>query len=839
MLAPIVLGNQFSYESNDFPTGHKEMTLITETEEISEETYQLLSKYVPSPHSSEVKEINLPWILETSDLLEWWIEIEYNGEIFQKQVPVSIFDFKEKFLKHPDYGEIISFDVDDDPEDDIEVIAGFYWSIIKDEQGNDVNSLEKRIRVRQLESGDYLQDTTAEFQIWSELHVNYGLIKKESHVHSFFHLLQEKTYGFEKVLSLIKSLLEFLPLKIVPEHSVLVTEEDSDYIVVGVGYRSPEGEDIPRYAEKRFACARENLFSPSLFQHQMDPGSSKGKGPFEILYGFKTFHEGASNPLYDIAFSIEFNPAVSLKTKFIPLEGQVYYFFEEESQQNTETAITFTSNVFAGNAEDIELRLLFDEIDETLGQLGRWMKIDIDVLGDHDLLAGKFSYEASHIFDVGVVLDSPFFEEKIEIMHLPKSVDVSWDLDFILTPTPTIYAHAEGFLNLSMSSSLGGINLYYPKTNPEDVDQIFIDVPEGIPQSVRIDAAATVNVDVTDLQSSENYVYGNIRHTCDENIQIIRAFLPGEENPIVKVTEIPAYSEAKGKLYWNRLQGYAYIWRGSHGPADPIELNVEYKGFAIHDVLTIRNGHIETRFKVAETGNFYFDTTEGIFGNHLQVSNADSGDSLALTVDEVSADELQAEWSIDTSGESLKINDLHFGGMIDVIDALHLDLSYQGKTTSLDLDWEMGQTGGFEVFIDQQEDFTLDFSDFALNSSDIDFGGIITIAEDIRFDLSWDLKQGSGSGQGSVDPGFFAINKNNDVGIIKSFDFYVTYQDQYGVQATFNDLQFYLNLEWWKGDRLLPYIWLDYEVSADDFDVDLLWTNQDGETQWYENVEEW
>jgi len=67
----------------------------------------------------------------------------------------------------------------------------------------------------------------------------------------------------------------------------------------------------------------------------------------------------------------------------------------------------------------------------------------------------------------------------------------------------------------------------------------------------------------------------------------------------------------------------------------------------------------------------------------------------------------------------------------------------------------------------------------------------------------------------------------------------VTYLDQYGVNITLSNLQFYLNLEWWKGDRLLPYIWLDYEVSTDEFDVDLLWTNQHGETQWYENVEEW
>jgi len=210
-----------------------------------------------------------------------------------------------------------------------------------------------------------------------------------------------------------------------------------------------------------------------------------------------------------------------------------------------------------------------------------------------------------------------------------------------------------------------------------------------------------------------------------------------------------------------------------------------------------------------------------------------------LLIDEVSADNLQANWDIDTSGDKLKINDIGFNGMVDTMKGLILNLDYKGKTTSLNLDWIFGKTGSFQIAVDQEDDFTIDFSQFALNSSVFQIGGGITISDVVEIDMDWQLKQGEETVSGNVDPGFFSINKNNDQAMIKEFDFYLTYQDQYGVNIKFDNLQFYLDFEWWKGDRLLPYMWLDYEVSSDDFDVDLLWTNLNGETQWYENVEDW
>jgi len=862
MLCSIIAGSIGAGHIQDFGS-HSFVT--SEVNNNQNDLIDIYSTYMPN----DLKEINqnynydvdLPWKYEKTNILEWWVVIEYEGQIFEKLVPVSIADFGEKFLKHPEYGESLRFDIDSDNEDDIEVIAGFYWSVLKDADGNDVDSLEKRIRFRQLETGSYIEDSDASITVWSELHINYGLFKSKGKnknvdnsdviksswkfntllnkiLNMENQIVEKHTFNqfFNKIISFIhENILDLHPKKQIQPIPI----DENDYISVGMGYRSEEGEEIPRYIEKRFSFVRDELFSPSIFQHIIDPGSSKGQTSFESLYGFKSYKSGSTNPTYNIEISTEINPAVYMKTKFIPIKGKIFCYFDEASQRYDQTEITFTSNILKGVGENVALSILLDSIDDSLGRSGRWMSFDIDMVGDLEPLGGNIHYTASHSFTIGILLISPMFEEKIELCDIPQRVDIAWDLDFMLIPSPILYAHVDGYIDVSMSSQIGNLNVYYPKTDTTYEDKIFITIPKGIPKDTRFEAEATLNLDITDLQNNENYVSGKIKHDCSDNIDDIQVFLPDEEVPVLRVTDIPAYSDVNGKLYWNKLQGHVYVWRGSSGPPDPIEINLDYKGFHIHDIVTIRNGYIDTRFKVDTNGYFFFDTSEGIIGNELEVDNTDTGDSISLFIDEVSADNLQANWDIDTSGNKLKINDIGFNGMVDTMKGLILDLDYNGKTTSLNLDWIFGKTGSFQIAVDQEDDFTIDFSQFALNSSVFQIGGGITLSDVIEIDMDWQLKQGEETGSGNVDPGFFSINKNNDQAMIKEFDFYLTYQDQYGVNINFDNLQFYLDFEWWKGDRLLPYMWLDYEVSSDDFDVDLLWTNLNGETQWYENVEDW
>jgi len=47
---------------------------------------------------------------------------------------------------------------------------------------------------------------------------------------------------------------------------------DDDWVSIGMGYHSLEGNRIPQVVEKHFTFARDNIFNPSIFQHEMFPG---------------------------------------------------------------------------------------------------------------------------------------------------------------------------------------------------------------------------------------------------------------------------------------------------------------------------------------------------------------------------------------------------------------------------------------------------------------------------------------------------------------------------------------------------------------------------------------
>jgi hypothetical protein len=841
--------------------------------------------------------IDLPWMNRGGDFLEWVIRITYNGQSFEQEVPIDVTDFSERFLKHPEYGEILKFNVDDDAADDIEVKIGFYWSLIDHPNGEIIKSLETRFQVRQLEEGGYIADADGELEVWSELHVNYGLVKSNARP---FSLDATEKSGLQSLMERLfikidqsPLLSRFTKLRNVVSQWILQNDDeepvpqvaDNDYFSVGVGYRSPEGVDIPRYSEKRFAFARDNIFSPTIYQHMMDPGPSKGKTPMDLLYGFRSYKEGDSidNPTYDIAFEVSFEPSVYLKTKFIPLGGYVYYYFDQTSQRQNDTKITFSSNILKGSGNGIELSLIFDAIDSTLGRTGQWMSFDVDtnIFGRGDLLG--FHYAASDTFTVSVVVNAPVFEEKIKMKGIPKRVDFGWDVDVDLAVLPgtidvafggaleldmssniediivyyprfeagaeeteflrasdlpryqklsaeaSLYLHngdlltvtPSGYVDLTMSSDLGAVNVYYPATDTVEAGTAFLSIPRGIPSSSRLSAEATVHVDLDNLLNPSNYVYGEIEHDCSSNFDELSVYIPGMSLPLMSITDVPSYSVARGQLYWSRLQGYAYAWRGSSGPPDPIAINIEYGGLALSNVLQIRDGYVTTGFKIAEDGYFRFDTSKNIFGNTLQVSNADTGDAVALSVDEVSADNLHADWNIDTSGEQIRFRGLRFGGFVDTLKNFHLDVNYKGKRGGLALDWTLGEQGSFAIELEQPNEIQLDFSDFLQNSTQFNIDGQIVISQTLNFDMSWRLKKGDSAS----DPGYFRINYYSDDANVKEFDLYFTCNDQYGIDISFDNLQLYLNLQWYiKTTPLIhPYIWLDYNLGFGNFNGQLLW----------------
>ena len=473
-----------------------------------------------APNLKQDEPIVLPWgAVNTADFLQWVVRIEYNHQIFEKEVHVDISDFSEKFLKHPEYGEILYFNVDSDPEDDLEAIVGFYWSAVKYPDGDSAKGLELRYRVRQMPGGG-VADNTAEMEVWSQLRVNYGLLggsgKSKSLdrnipgsligniVKKFFIKFQDTRFPI--LNKFVNAILEKYDVE--DEDSgdnigILSVNSDSDYIVMGTGYRSPDGMTIPKLVEKRFSFAKGfnynwrkegNIFNPTIFEQELYETTSDD--PVTLLYGFQAY-DSADTKKFDIAFSTEFNPPVYVKIKYIPTDAYLYYFFDSKSNKGGQVDITFSADAILGQAYDMpELVLTFDKIDSTLAQSGRWFGIDIDasIFGAGDLIG--FHYKASNTFDVGIKVNVPsLFEEKVKIQGVPTSVDIGFDVSVDLTVLPKVIdVSFGGKLKLDMSSDIDRVTVYYPKSNPDDADEVFLDVQE-VPKSETLTAEASLYLD--------------------------------------------------------------------------------------------------------------------------------------------------------------------------------------------------------------------------------------------------------------------------------------------------------------------------------------------------------
>lgn len=923
------------FEENPITTGDRtRLTTQEATTQIAStaEKYFSLSQDTYKSYKQPIQnDVVLPWVttLPKGDFLEWVIHVKYKNEDFYQEVDISIFDFQETFLKHPEYGRIMYFDVDrndpnGDPEDDLMVIIGFYWSIIRYPDGSDYKSLETRFRVRQLETGGYIADDDALLEVWSEIHVNVGLIQETARDRADIRSpIKAKFSSFVKLI--IDRVIErranraFSPLKIILDrlyakqeigesnNDIQSADANDDYISVGAGYRSPDGEEIPLLVEKRFSFAKGlrwrdgSIFKPAIFQHQMSPGSTTvGDDIIELLYGFRA-HEAATNQdKFDVEFGVEFEPAVNLKTKYIPLGGYLQYYLNIPTgsgwggwtPRSQPTKMSFTAHINKGQGDDVpKLILELDKIDGNLADNAqKWFSFDIDGIN-------KFTYSASHRFNVGITVDLPgLFSEKIEIKGLPTSVVTKWGIDelaFSINQN-SFYAALDVYADLSMSSSIDRVTVMYPKFEgskdaPDspflqvgnipskqrasagghlnlaksssnvltvdvggnaglsssgnildatlfypksdwynDPDMALIDIPGGLPGQASAQADAELRVNLDNLMDPANRVYGNFQHGFNSNVNQIDIYLPEAELPILRFTDIPAYAVTRGELLWGVPQGYAFSSRNAQNK-DPIELNLEYGDYELYDKLEIRDGHITTSFKLAESGYFNLDTTKHMFKNDLRFNNYANGNQVLLYVEDVSAQGLETAWDIDTSGQQLQINSLAFDGIIDTIESLEIGLSYEGKQASFDLDWHVGQQGNFEIEITQEDDLMIDFSDID-PFQNLDIDGYVLLDNEFDFDVEWKLD----TGQSPQDPGYFRVNKYHDHANIKEFELDIFFTSEYGMELYLEDPDLYMDLEWYfdLDDPIPPYIffWFDVLLDCDVWSCYLTWTDIYGNT---------
>ena len=596
--------------------------------------------------------LEIPWFNNIkSDIFEWWINVKYDGTESSQKIVIPPDEFDE-FLKNPLYMREYYFDVDSDPENDVQVKLGFYKAtVLNMETNTDTSGLATKTIIRTwFPDGTGIEDSEKDLQVWSEVRLNYGLFKTsaKSKTTNRENTLIDKTK--EVISNLIQRYIQnrenkiFTPfLKILNKINeklysnkqtesplnddiVAAASDDADWISIGLGYHSTQGNVIPQVVEKHFTFAKDNIFSPSIFQHEMFPG---GEDPYQLEFGFRACAAGTTDPenaVYDIGFGVEFEPAVYMRTQFIPIGGYVYYHFGQDSQ-SSQTRVTFLADIVKGEGEDVPLlSLFFDRIDSSLGRSGSWISFDLNLNG--------FEYKASSRFDVGINVGVPdLFDEKVQIKGLPTSVKFDWGVtntDLIIIPDtrfqfglgveanlvmndridkiivyyPRVGDYPEdapdapflevtgipssntitaggsidivsgsmlnvdvsGNAGLTMSGRIDGISVYYPKADWYDTADIeFIDLPGGLPGRVSANAYVKLNVDLDNLMNPSNYIYGKASHDFSDKIDAINVMLPGFEDPIVSFTEIPAYGELRAELYWAKLQGYAYSYRNSNG----------------------------------------------------------------------------------------------------------------------------------------------------------------------------------------------------------------------------------------------------------------------------------
>jgi hypothetical protein len=382
----------------------------------------------------------------------------------------------------------------------------------------------------------------------------------------------------------------------------------------------------------------------------------------------------------------------------------------------------------------------------------------------------------------------------------------------------------EGFIQLNMDSQLDEVIVYYPKSEPTDPDISFIEV-HSIPSYEKTGAQATLYVDPNNILNPNNYVYGKAYRDFSTNLESIQFFLPNITIPIVEITDIPSYSSVDAQLIWNKLQGYARTERYSTGAPDPVNFNLFFDTFTISNELEISDGYARGDFKIGTNGYLGFDTSKEMFSDTLQISDSAEDNSLSISVEEVSANDLEVSWGVDTSGDQIKIQSLGFNGFLNTLKNFQVSMALEGKSGNFNGNWALAESGSFEIDFYQDENIQLDF-DVGDEFEDFDLNGYIELKNDLHFDMSWKWKQGSYG-----DPAYFKINENTNEANLEEMNFYFTYKDQWGANVTLYNAGIYVCVEWY-WQNLILYIWPVFNIYGQ-VDLHLLLNGI-----WYYNVED-
>jgi hypothetical protein len=289
----------------------------------------------------------------------------------------------------------------------------------------------------------------------------------------------------------------------------------------------------------------------------------------------------------------------------------------------------------------------------------------------------------------------------------------------------------------------------------------------------------------------------------------------------VQITDIPANAYATGTFYWNQLKGSARAERSSASQnPDPVHLDLAFDTITLSDVLAIGDGHIQTDFQIAKDGYFDLDTSHDILGNTFSVGNSATGNSLSLGASTVSAQNFETSWGLNTSGQQIQVEDLALSGTLNALNDFNVAIKLNGKNAAFTGDWSLGQSGGFSIDLQQDDDVRIDLINLNNVSGRFDLNGYVILSSNLHYDMSWKWKQG----ESLADPGYFKINEGTNEPNLKEIGLYFTYKDgsgqnQWGVDATLTNFALYICVEWYWQNGF--HIWPVIEVSGQ-LDLDVL-----------------
>jgi len=863
LMLSISMSNAFA--STDFistSSNIDELNQVVETTQSNKETMNLIKQtvddYLNMDESSyksvkqTQKSIPQP-VLGGNEIFGLWINVVYKGHSFEKQVSITPQMIRGK-LSDPKYRTPIRFDVDGDSLYDIEVGFGFFKYGIDEimPDGSTVNHPAWATAFDFMQIGDCLDDQMAELEVWQEFHVNLNLLVSKSKAVTpnlvgilkiLLERFSQKLSGFGLLNKFIERLLNnnFKETITEPKNNVGTLAAEKDYIVTRVGYRSPAG-------------------------HEMDPNDIIGTADNDVMFGFAAFREGLNDPVFNIEFCMNFAPACYVVTQLIPTSGKTLFYYHTASSEPTE--ITFSSNLLKGGSTAEEenstfsLTLSLDSIPNELVGPGKYMAFDLNMIGDQNPIGGNFIYFASHQFNVGIKLSSPWFEENIKLKKIPTSAEFKWDLDTDINIVQNELLNVEtiGYASLTLSSNLEEIKILYPKADPNKKDVTWFSV-KNIPSSRKLEAGALLEINNGSMLQID--AQGYVQHDLSSSLGDITIYYPKpdpDNDPDMVFFQIPSgsfsnhgrtsiegtvYVDSDPDNFFVNPNNYFYAKAERTASTDFGEANLYLPNIEV-PLLKIFN----IPGNAYGMGQFWWNQLKGNI--HAQRSSS-SGDKdpikLSLVFDDllisnqlsigngfVDLEGKIAEdgyFRFDTANDILnnafEISNLASGSVL-AIDAGSIaadDFSAdwvldssgpQLKVDDLDLSGSLNLFQNFNVNIaltgknthftgnwavGEQGGFDIDF--YQAEPTQIDFN-LDELTENFNLhgfvivsqNIHFDMGWKWQQGASSSDYGFFTINDNTNQANILAISINASYQDRFGVDIKIVDASLYFKLKWYK-----------------------------------------